>query len=1048
MSNRKNGFRVLGTFLWLGLLAGLPGRAFSQAHGNDQIHQLAIQITNWNMSLWNAAADLPVDKTVDFPSGLSPDMIVSFSALVQHDVNPQVFPLRISVLGIPASVGPGGNVRIQRTSSGIFQFALHAFGAYSSSPNRSIFQYGGFVNAGHRGWIYVAYRGNPINTGSRTDLFTNVHSLSVPFGPWYPEPNQNPVRTLRIPSDIALSDIVDMRATFVNDDGTAVLSTDKSSDPIASFFLSGATSKQAEIRLSTKQGFEDLLSFSRTSESINRGWLVLHYKGAKSVRADVEPNFQQRNTRTTYALGGWDLGGVTNGVPKPVLTQPINSTLHDLSEIGGISALVKSDQLSNSAGFTMEDFNGAPVCREYLKGTTILGANSIDSRPYSCRPYYSAKGGNTYLVGGSIHLNPNQTGHMWKSHSMFSVAGTGTNPPAWRNPANNRGYVMLEEASSVTQTYKFRGEIGIKASGGQSQLFSLHVPEGASNVRITVEPIGGFGNPDLYVKKGRPPRLNDADCISASPGASELCTEGTGLSGPGDYYIRVYGGSTFEGAHMSGTFDYPAFRTTKVGDGLAGSIDVADGIYMTGSGSGIKGTGDNFFFASQSQTGDGEVVARIDRGSGNPTDAKCGLMLRSTLAGNSAHASVFDGGSTSLSQFQWRTSAGGGTSSAPILVVGSRDYYKLVKRGNTISAWAADRNSGGLPEAFWEFLGETTVSLGARFQAGLAVTNDNPSGLCDCVISGYQAKFYDAFQQNTSNSNNLVSIEAENFDGNAPKPADTWGILSASDASGATAVQTGPNNGSNITSGIAANSPRLDYSIYFARTGTHYLWARGKGATASDDSYHAGLNGTAFTTSDNISGFGTALTWSKSADGSVASFTVPTPGVHVLNIWMREDGFVLDKLVLTTSSTYTPSGSGPAESARSGQGYLSEYEGEKAAATYDVVQKTAPAGFPYMDYGATGAYLYWDDISTGKGGLHKLSFRQANGSSSPARNMRLFVNGADYGEKAFPYTGNWDVTWSVVDWTNVPLHPGVNTVKLIQTTSGGPNVDKITVMAN
>ena len=46
----------------------------------------------------------------------------------------------------------------------------------------------------------------------------------------------------------------------------------------------------------------------------------------------------------------------------------------------------------------------------------------------------------------------------------------------------------------------------------------------------------------------------------------------------------------------------------------------------------------------------------------------------------------------------------------------------------------------------------------------------------------------------------------------------------------------------------------------------------------------------------------------------------PGAGVHVFNVWMREDGFVLDKIILTTSVSYTPSGAGPAESPRVGGG--------------------------------------------------------------------------------------------------------------------------------
>jgi hypothetical protein len=51
-------------------------------------------------------------------------------------------------------------------------------------------------------------------------------------------------------------------------------------------------------------------------------------------------------------------------------------------------------------------------------------------------------------------------------------------------------------------------------------------------------------------------------------------------------------------------------------------------------------------------------------------------------------------------------------------------------------------------------------------------------------------------------------------------------------------------------------------------------------------------------------------------DGAVAAINVATAGLHTVNVWMREDGFVLDKIVLSTSSNYAPSGNGPAESPR------------------------------------------------------------------------------------------------------------------------------------
>jgi len=48
-------------------------------------------------------------------------------------------------------------------------------------------------------------------------------------------------------------------------------------------------------------------------------------------------------------------------------------------------------------------------------------------------------------------------------------------------------------------------------------------------------------------------------------------------------------------------------------------------------------------------------------------------------------------------------------------------------------------------------------------------------------------------------------------------------------------------------------------------------------------------------------------------DGVVATINVTTTGVHTLNVWMREDGFIFDKLVVSTNVSYIPTGTGPAE---------------------------------------------------------------------------------------------------------------------------------------
>jgi hypothetical protein len=48
----------------------------------------------------------------------------------------------------------------------------------------------------------------------------------------------------------------------------------------------------------------------------------------------------------------------------------------------------------------------------------------------------------------------------------------------------------------------------------------------------------------------------------------------------------------------------------------------------------------------------------------------------------------------------------------------------------------------------------------------------------------------------------------------------------------------------------------------------------------------------------------------------VSQVTIASPGLHSINLWMREDGAYVDRLLLTTNLAFTPTGAGPPESAR------------------------------------------------------------------------------------------------------------------------------------
>ena len=175
-------------------------------------------------------------------------------------------------------------------------------------------------------------------------------------------------------------------------------------------------------------------------------------------------------------------------------------------------------------------------------------------------------------------------------------------------------------------------------------------------------------------------------------------------------------------------------------------------------------------------------------------------------------------------------------------------------------------------------------------------------------------------QDNTGSSDiqdgeSYISIEAEYYDTNSTTATHAWHTTSLSDSSNDAAVITSPDSGA--LTPTANNSPGLGYLAIFDQPGTWYVWLRGWGNTdstgeGSSDSIHAGLNGQLQSTADKIDYFPAGWNWSNSTrDIARATVTVPTAGLHTFNLWMREDGLAIDKILLTTDSNYVPTGNGP-----------------------------------------------------------------------------------------------------------------------------------------
>ena len=160
----------------------------------------------------------------------------------------------------------------------------------------------------------------------------------------------------------------------------------------------------------------------------------------------------------------------------------------------------------------------------------------------------------------------------------------------------------------------------------------------------------------------------------------------------------------------------------------------------------------------------------------------------------------------------------------------------------------------------------------------------------------------------------VVVMEAENYFTNTPVDGDEWtAALDQAGYSGTSAMVVGPNDGS-ISGQIGAAG--MTYDVDFSTTGIYYVWARVFAPGAVDNTFHMGDNGNSTAIKMEVLNYGTWEWTNLNTKGNVVSVNITSAGVQPINVWMREDGLYIDKIVLTQDINFVPTGLGPDESGR------------------------------------------------------------------------------------------------------------------------------------
>ena len=157
----------------------------------------------------------------------------------------------------------------------------------------------------------------------------------------------------------------------------------------------------------------------------------------------------------------------------------------------------------------------------------------------------------------------------------------------------------------------------------------------------------------------------------------------------------------------------------------------------------------------------------------------------------------------------------------------------------------------------------------------------------------------------------LLIIEAEDFHTSRSRNNLHWVLNKNRDGyEGKGAMVVLPDRGVRIRDGYQRESPALDYKILFPERGTYYVWLRTWAQDNNSNSLILGLNGTplpSYTKEVETDEY-ESWNWTRSLMTSrrYARIEIRSAGIHTFNIWMREDGLYLDRILITKRRSIRP----------------------------------------------------------------------------------------------------------------------------------------------
>ena len=368
----------------------------------------------------------------------------------------------------------------------------------------------------------------------------------------------------------------------------------------------------------------------------------------------------------------------------------------------------------------------------------------------SANNQWQATGAGTGVAGTADQFNytaENWTGSGSLSANVGSVADTGTNAQAGvmicDTSAAGSEFAAVMENSNGTISLEYRNNTSAAVTVAA-------ITSGAVNpawVRLSEAQSGTTDSfTGLYSTDGVTWTALNATPINIS------FTQSTNLAG-----LAVTSGN----AGQSQTVNYNSFSATSANftdqdigsPSIAGSADFNGATWtVSGSGTDIWNSSDQFNFASQSWTGDGSIIAEVTSQTDTSPYAKAGVMFRDSNAAGSMQASVLVTPTNGV-VFEWRNASNGSSDVTYATGVTSPVWVKLTRAGERFSAFYSTDGTT------WTQIGSTqTIAFSNSANlAGLAVTAMNTSALSTATFTNVGVTAATLWNAATVSSNSTVN---------------------------------------------------------------------------------------------------------------------------------------------------------------------------------------------------------------------------------------------------------------------------------------------------